>query len=824
MPNEQAAPKRRRKRRGALPQDAVHQDVVTPDDAAAQTQEVSDFPEEVAADAPEMPPKGALSEDFPAEEIDPAEQARRDEEALTEKLQAFGSSLATTRDRWIVARRAQGVDRRWRDDNDQYHGIDEASRAITSMMEAVENGGAAQRSNVLAHRSTVFIGLSRQKTNAGEARLSDILIPSDDRNWGISPTPNPDLAGQMQDETPAAGPDGQTPMQPMVDPATGAPAVDAQGQPMMQPMRKKDIAAAIDKQARDAAEAMEREIDDALTECDYHGELRKVIHDAALLGTGVIKGPIVTDRTRKAWVPTQTSDGRTIHALKIVRESSPASYRVDPRNVIPDPSCGDNVQKGRGIFERELMTKRAVQELGTQETYLKPALRRVLQQPPSRTKALDDLGDSRTNAIFSVEDDLYEAWHYVGEIDINDLRAAGVDGLPEEGEEDPLTVLSGCVTFINGIVVKAYMNPLETGDLPYDFYSWEKVTDSVWGYGIPYLMRAQQRVMNAAWRQMMDNSGLSSGPMLVMKQSGIFPADGQWTMHARKFWWAADDVEDVEKAMQIIDIPSHQAEMQAIIVMAQDLADKETGSPQLAQGEQGSAPDTVGGMQLLMNNANVVLRRLVKQFDDYVTKPHIRRYYDYFMAYSPKSNIKGDFAIQAHGSSSLLVRDAQNQALSNLLQLAMAPGLAPIVKLRDLFIKVLQAQHLPYDDIVKTEEEIKTEAAIAAKNPPQDPRIQAAMIVAQSRERESKAKEAGFISEIELRKDIANQNHASNLLKLQVERDLEMLKLANSSKLSLDQIKAQLATAAGADRTKKELAAAEMSFKEDPANESHTGI
>lgn len=800
MINEQAAPTPRR-RRGALP--------VTGEDTGEDTGEAAGMEE------------GAVSQDFPEPEEDPAEAKRKEEEALTERLQAFGGTLSSLRDRWIVSRRASGVDQRWGEDHDQYHCIDAVNRAAAEMMTSVEQGYPVTTHGATAHRSTVYVGITRQKTNAAEARLSDILIPTDDKNWGVGPTPNPTLAGQMQDETPVA-PDamGNIPQQPVVDPNTGEPAADAQGKPLMQPMRKKDIAAAVDKQARDTAQAMEREIDDQLTQCDYQGELRKMLHDAAMLGTGVMKGPVVTNRTRKAWVPQTTSDGKTIHTLAILKESDPASFRVDPRNMVPDPACGDDIQKGRGIFERELMTKRAVQDLAKQDNYLLPALRQVLLQSPTRVKALEQVSDKLRVDLAS--SDQYEVWHYVGELDIADLRAAGVKDLPED--EDPLTVLSGCVVMINGIVVKAYLNPLETGDLPYDFYPWEKVSDSVWGFGVPYLMRAQQRVLNAAWRQMMDNAGLSSGAMVVMRRNGIYPADGQWVLSARKIWYANDDVEDVEKAFQLIEIPMHQPELAAIIAMAQDLADKETGSPQLTQGEQGSAPDTVGGMQLLMNNANVVLRRLVKQFDDYVTKKHIQRYYDFNMCYSEKPEIKGDFMIKARGSSALLVRDAQNTALTNLLQLAQSPGLAPLVKMRDLFVKVLEGQHLHPDDIVKSEEQIKTEAAIAAKNPPQDPRIQAAMVIAKARVEDSKARADGYASEIELRRDIANQNQAANLIELQVQREIEMLKLANSQKLSLEQVKAQLAAVAINDRTKKELFAAEASLKLNPANISNEGV
>ena len=58
--------------------------------------------------------------------------------------------------------------------------------------------------------------------------------------------------------------------------------------------------------------------------------------------------------------------------------------------------------------------------------------------------------------------------------------------------------------------------------------------------------------------------------------------------------------------------------------MAAELADQETGIPLMLQGENASAPGTVGGMTMLMNATSVVLRRLVKQYDDQITKPHIR--------------------------------------------------------------------------------------------------------------------------------------------------------------------------------------------------------
>jgi hypothetical protein len=774
-----------------------------PRNPIAQTYEPSpDFPEDMVEE------RNAEQEGRPV-----MNDEEKDRAARHEKMQSFAFGLARKRDEWIQGRRMAGVDKRWREDTDQYHAIDNVNRAAAEMMKSVEQGYPVTSQAARPHRSTVFIGLTRQKTNSAEARLSDIVLPTDDRNYGVDPTPNPTLVRQANDDTPVTDETGNTPMEPMMDPATGNPATDAEGQPIMQSLRKKDIAAAAQKAAREAADAMQQAIDDQLVECDYAAEVRKMLHESAMLGAGVLKGPIATNRTRKAWTKDEATGEYMLH---VVEETRPSSVWVSAWNVWPDPACGDDVQKGEGVFERELATRRIVQDFAKQPYYDAASLRQVLQMGPQRTKVFNDIDDPRTKDL--TRDTLFEIWHYVGDIAVEDMRLYGAPGL--EGHDDPLERVSGCVVMINDVVVKVYLNPIETGDLPYDIYPWEKVADSVWGYGVPYLMRAQQRVMNAAWRQMMDNAGITSGPQIVLKKGAIVPADGVWELHSRKIWYANSDVEDVEKAFIAIDIASHQAELQAIIQMAEDLADKETGQPLITQGEQGSAPETVGGMQMLMNSANVVLRRLVKQFDDYVTKRHIRRYYDFNMAYSDDDAIKGDFEVHAKGSSALLVRDVQNQAYLQLLQLASNPVWAPIFKLRDLMSKALAAQHIPVEEVLKSEEELKQEAELAAKNPPKDPQ----MLVAEARVAEAKARAEGYVSEIEMRKEIAGQNFAAQLEKLRVEKELAMLKYANEQQMTLEQVRADLAKTAMAERTKKELYAAEAALKLNPGNETNEGI
>jgi hypothetical protein len=716
------------------------------------------------------------------------------QERTEEKLQTFGSNLAQQRDEWIRSRYSYGVDKRWLEDEDQYNAKDNINKAASQMMTSVEQGYPVTTQQAKPHRSTVYIGLTRQKSNAAEARLADILLPTDDRNWGIQPTPKPDLMTMARD-TQMAG-DKQT-GEPLLSPDTG------------EPLRMKDIARAAMDVARKKAEAMQLEIDDQLTECDYNAEVRKVIHNSAVLGTGVLKGPIVTNRTRKAWQPYKDIEGNQIHTLEIVEEIKPASFSVDPRNVWPDPGCGDSIHNGKGIYEREQLTARQVRELAKQPGFMKAQLRKVLEEGPKKSATFQELKDEDQRDIAR---DVYEMWTYWGEVEHEDLEATGV----AVGEKDELRSISACVVMINSTVVKAFLNPLEGGDLPYDFFVWEKVAGSVWGYGVPYLMRAQQRVLNAAWRQMMDNSGVTSGPQIIVKAGTIQPADKQWQISARKIWYATDDVDDVRKAFTAVEFNSHQTELANIIKMAMELADQETGVPAITQGEKGAAPDTVGGMQMLMNSANVVLRRLVKQFDDSVTKPHIRRYYDYNMMYSEDEEIKGDFSIDARGSSALLVRDIQNQSFLNLLAAAANPTFGIYIDTQKLFEKALQAQHIDPKDVFKPEDElekIKEQMANPQQQQAPDPRVQAAQIRAQTDMERAKAQNAGDMMEIQLRQTLAQQEGELRMAELQMTREIEMLKMSNNQNISLEEIKAKLAETAIRERGKKEIYAAEQNLK-----------
>jgi hypothetical protein len=324
---------------------------------------------------------------------------------------------------------------------------------------------------------------------------------------------------------------------------------------------------------------------------------------------------------------------------------------------------------------------------------------------------------------------------------------------------------------------------------------WQRKSGMPWGNGVARQGRTAQRIVIAGARNLMDNAGLSAGAQIVIGTQ-IEPVDGQWTLTPRKMWRFSEDADndDVRKAMAFFEIPSRQKELMEIILFGQKLMEDATGLPMLLQGQQGKAPDTVGGMTLLNNNASSVLRRLARTFDDCVTEPHIRRYYTWLLQHGDDEE-KGDFSIDARGSTALVERDLQNQQIPTLLQASPNPifGIDPKKAMEQL----LKAWHFDpkawqYDD-----EEWKKVVENMSKKP-QDSSLQVAQL-----------KEQGATERQQMEQQFeAQQNDADRKVELilaEFDKDLEAMKKAGDKDINFDNIKQKLADTAMKLKTQRDL-------------------
>jgi hypothetical protein len=643
-----------------------------------------------------------------------------------DRLQIFGARLEALADEQ-VRKRAQ-IEDRWLEDLRQYHG---------------QNPPDEESALAKGRKSRVFVNITRNKTTSGEARLADLLFPTDDRNWGIKPTPIPELDELKHDDE-------------IVETEEG-------------PQRVGDGVRAVLEEARKRAERMSKEIDDQLTEAQYNAVCRDMIHDACVLGTGILKAPVVVGRTRKKWL---REEG--VSVLQIVEDLRPGVERVDPWNFFPDMSAA-HVSEAEFVFERKMVSKQQLRDLAKRPGFIAEQISKVIESDDSGPKTYGRVQDLRhiTGVDVPDQDSRYEMWEYHGPINKNDLEAAGVDI-----GDDPMQEMHGVVTMCAGVVLKVSLNPLETNELPYSVFCWEYDPTYIFGFGIPYLMRSSQKVINAAWRMILDNAALSTGPQIVVNREVVEPADGNWNMTARKVWYLNNKQHDVRQAFASHEISSHQGELVDIFMRARQLADEETNLPLIAQGEQtDNITQTAQGMSILMSAADVTIRRIVKAFDDDITAPVITRFYDYNMQYGEKDEIKGDFEVQAMGSSYLAEKAAMEQGVQQLLQFAAHPVFGPMTDARALYRKAVKGLRVDPDEVMAEED----------PNQP-DPQALAAQAQQQAAEAEMQIKQA----ELQLKQQEVQGRQQLDAQKIASEREVAMMKLALEQDITMAQLQAKL--------------------------------
>jgi hypothetical protein len=362
---------------------------------------------------------------------------------------------------------------------------------------------------------------------------------------------------------------------------------------------------------------------------------------------------------------------------------------------------------------------------------------------------------------------------------------------------------------------------------------WQKTAGSPWGIGIARQIRACQAILNATVRSMMENAGLSSGPQIILGRGSIVPADGQWTITPRKVWLLKPDADipDVTKAFNAVQIPSIQQELLETVNFVLKMAENVTGLPILLQGQQGptGVPDTVGGMQILVANASSLLRRMARIFDDSITKPHVTAYYQWMMEFGEDDSIKGDFRIVPRGSSALVAKDMRATFLSQAVpQMIVNPsfGIDPA----RYFKEVAKLNGLSAEDVQFTTAEMQ---ALMAQQQTPDPRVQVAQIRAETDIKTTQMEVATDQARIarDIDRDtiyVAAENQRTQvtsetkMAELALRRELAMLDYANKNQLTIEQIKAKLATDGAKMDLQRELAQfGHLSAQEARVTDSH---
>ena len=687
-------------------------------------------------------------------------------------LESISVAVAQKRDDAKTARSSSGIESIWKECEEAYIGVDDANRGEfadgkwskpMSSDGPVTAGKGAPQSN--DYKSTVFVRLTARYVDAGAAKLAEILLPVNDKAFSITETPLPDLIKAKDDYSQVlGGPDGKTPLTRPAKPGEVPSATPPPGSPMMAPapsttgpapaagssppaaalaspaaapagavqagaagatpsaptprvpLTVSDLATENLAIARKKAKMAETRIYDWMVESRYTMEMRKVIFDASRVGSGVVKGPFP-----KAYRGVAVSKAKDGVEIEIKDDVKPGYKWVDFNNLFPDPSCGEDIYDGDYLFERDYLSARQVRKLNKLPGYINSQLDKVLEEGPQlKSKTEDDPSKLDEQAA---KKGRYEVWYYYGTLtrdEMNCVKGAGnaasdKDVVPEDKQQ-----VYAIVTMINSTVVRATVNPLDSGEFPYHLMCWQRRAGSCWGIGVGEQLRAPQKMLNARTRALLNNAGKSAGSQIVVDQGAIKPSDNNWTITPDKIWYKTADSpgQSVGEAFAIHQIPNVTDQMLKIIDFAQKTAEEVTSIPLITQGQSGATtPETFGATQLQDKNANQLLRNIGWSFDDSITEPVVRQSYELLLL-DPDvpDEEKGDFVINAHGSIALVERAIQNQTLAQLLPVSLNPAYG--VDPKRCMTEFLKSKSFTPEDLKYTDEE----AADMAKN--QQPPVQ----------------------------------------------------------------------------------------------------
>lgn len=576
------------------------------------------------------------------------------------------------------------------------------------------------------------------------------------------------------------------------------------------PSKRVEIDTNVDPQI--AVKLMEDIIEDQLEATDYVRETKLSMYDMAVLGTGVMKGPINTGHLKKIWEQQQSVDANgnptVIRVPTLVPEYIPCIKRVDLWMFFPDMTVS-RIKDAEDAIEIHPMSKRDMQKLQKHPGYFGDVITEILAEGKKDFVTQVQLPPySFLNSELFKDKFLVAERH--GRLERDCLCKMGID-IPESDTKESFWAE---VWVCNGKVIRLELSNLEATDcVPYAVDTWEEDPSSIFGFGLPLLNEDQQRVAEGMWDVIVENAKISSGPQVVIDKSLIEPnKDGRYDIEPWNVLLTKGFGVDVNQAIQFKEIPNVQQPLTNVLEMAKSFADEEAAIPLLAGGME--APQMTSGatgLALIAKAGTSVLHEKAQQWDDNITGCVIQWMYDWNMQYGDDESAKGDFEVDVRSTTSYLRQHMEIVNLEKLIaQTSQNPELQKIIKLDQAARALVSNMQLPSNNLVRNAQEQQQwdqEQQQKQQNQPPDPQVlkaQADMArievekekIALERERLAWDREQGQLrAQMEYQaKQEANDARAleaaSGLQQDQLRRDTAMITLAAKQGVEYDKIAA----------------------------------
>lgn len=538
-----------------------------------------------------------------------------------------------------------------------------------------------------ADRSKAYPGMTAWMVRGTIARLMQMLWPMTEKNYGVRPSPLPDLSTEQ--------------LQQVLD----ALVQERGGDASQVELSGADIEKGIREFAKGKAGAMEVKIDDDLQEMEFITLARKVVRSAVIYNIGVLTGPFHKKIKARTW---QRDVNTGAYKAVEVDKYKPLFEFLPVWNYYPDLTATD-LYKQDGEFERHIMTRVEVEELAQRPDFFADRITKYLERNTSgnyRARQWESImkGEPKSAqaAVQGKESRKFEVLSYWGYVTGRELRAAGAN-IPD-------SQIGGSfhsnVWMIDNVVIKAKLAPLGDAVRHHHIFVFEDDDLSILGNGLCDTLRDSQMSLNETVRAALDNASVI-GPMVEINTDMLTPGQNH-SIGKHKSWMRESNggQSDAIPAVRNISIDSHLNELLPLVQLFLSFGDKESGLPPASLGDTSGggseALRTQRNASMFLGAAALPVRDTVRNYDTF-TISMISALVAWNKKYAPDASRDGDHNIIARGSTSLIAKEVLAQSLAEF-KLSLTPDELPYIKTRALLIERAKANDIPVDDLMEDED------------------------------------------------------------------------------------------------------------------------
>ena len=452
-----------------------------------------------------------------------------------------------------------------------------------------------------------------------------------------------------------------------------------------------------------AARRMEKLIHDQIEESNGSSEIRNALLEAALLGTGIVKGPFNFNKTLHKW--DEGEEGRVYTPIDV---RVPRIEFVSCWDFYPDPAA-TNMDECEFVIHRHKLNRSQLRQLRSMPYFDEEKIRETLQEGPNyveknyEAQLVDDYNtDDHTNTNFEV----FEYW---GIMDAEYAREVNIE-LPDSVDDLDEVQINAWVC--GNKLLRAVINPFTPARIPYHAFPYERNPYNFFGIGVAENMNDAQQVMNGHARMAIDNLALSGSVIFDVDESALVGGQSMEIYPGKIF---RRQTGNPGTAINGLKFPNTSQENLMMFDKFRQLADEQTGIPSYSHGQTGvqSMTRTASGMSMLLGAASLNIKTVVKNLDDFLLKPLGESYFQWNMQFfEGDMDVKGDLEIKASGTNSLMQKEVRSQRLTMFLQTAQNPAVAPFVKVSKLISELAYSLDLDPEEILNDPEEAAVMAQI----------------------------------------------------------------------------------------------------------------